>query len=129
MVRKKQKRQDLGDGNSMLMQRQTQRKWSFYLPQGTREYEMLEEKQTKTKVNHEKSNQCFKNQNKNYIKPENEMVAVKTKADLEESLSLSCNAAISERAAGRPHYPSQIPIDVGGLKVLTGRGQQQFLDK
>lgn len=39
----------------MLMQRQIQRKWSFYLPQGTKEYEMLKEKQTKTKVNHEKS--------------------------------------------------------------------------
>lgn len=44
------------DGNSKLMQRKMQRKWSFYLPQGTREYEMLKNKQTKTKVNHEKSN-------------------------------------------------------------------------
>lgn len=41
--------QDLGDGNSMLMQRKTQRKWSFYLPQGTREYEMLKENKQKQK--------------------------------------------------------------------------------
>lgn len=54
--RKGKERWDLGNGNSMLMQRKIQRKWSFYLPQGTREYEMLKNKQTKTKVNHEKSN-------------------------------------------------------------------------
>lgn len=35
---------DLRDGNSKLKQRKTHRKWSFYLPQGTREYEMLKKK-------------------------------------------------------------------------------------
>lgn len=40
---------DLRDGNSKLKQRKTHRKWSFYLPQGTREYEMLKKKKNKQK--------------------------------------------------------------------------------
>lgn len=46
---KKDRRTDWRDGNSKLMQRKTHRKWSFYLPQGTREYEMLKENKQKQK--------------------------------------------------------------------------------
>lgn len=45
----KEGRQDLENGNSMLMKRKTQIKWSFYLPQGTRGYKMLKENKQKQK--------------------------------------------------------------------------------
>lgn len=48
-------RQDLENVNSMLMKGKTQIKWSFYLPQGTREYKMLKE-------NKQKQKQTMKNQ-------------------------------------------------------------------
>lgn len=56
MKKEKGRKDGIWEMKTMLMQRKMQRKWSFYLPQGTREYEMLKNKQTKTKVNHEKSN-------------------------------------------------------------------------
>lgn len=66
------------DGNSKLKQRKTHRKWSFYLPQGTREYEMLKENKQKQKQTMKIQINVSRLKTKLKIKLENEKVVGKT---------------------------------------------------